>query len=95
MISTDTIMAPFLAAGLLFYWRLLDRGRATDGLISGAMIGAAFLAKYAGVYFFIGAALAAIIVPGRRPSLAQRGGSAGRLRAGDLSEHPVEPRAMI
>ena len=70
MISTDTIMAPFLAAGLLFYWRLLDRDRATDGLISGAMIGAAFLAKYAGVYFFIGAALAAIIVPGRRPSLA-------------------------
>ncbi|MGB5559168.1 MAG: glycosyltransferase family 39 protein [Paracoccaceae bacterium] len=69
MISTDTIMAPFLAAGLLFYWRMLATARLSDALIAGAMIGAAVMAKYAGVYFFIGAGLAAIFVPTCRPTL--------------------------
>jgi len=69
MISTDTIMAPFLAAGLLFYWRLVDAGRLRDALLAGAMIGVAFLAKYAGIYFFLGAALAAFVLPSFRPSI--------------------------
>ena len=69
MISTDTIMAPFLAAGLLFYWRLLDSGRLTDALMAGALVGVAFMAKYAGIYFFLGAVIAAIGVPFCRPSL--------------------------
>lgn len=68
VISTDTIMAPFFAAGILFYFKLLADNRATNALLSGAMIGLAFMAKYAGIYFFLGAGLAAAFVPYCRPS---------------------------
>ncbi len=71
MISTDTIMAPFLAGALLFYWRLAGRGRSRDALLSGGLLGLAFLAKYAAIYFFLGAGIAALLVPGSRPSLRQ------------------------
>lgn len=69
VISTDTIMAPFFAAGLLFYFRNLSEKRTTDALIAGVMIGLAFMSKYAGIYFFLGAGLAAIFLPHYRPSL--------------------------
>lgn len=69
MISTDTIMAPFFAAGLFFYWRMLDTGKLWQAIAAGAMIGLAFMAKYAGIYFFLGASLSAIFIPGFRPSL--------------------------
>lgn len=69
VISTDTVMAPFFAAGLLFYWRLLAAGRPLDAILAGGMIGLAFMSKYAGVYFFMGAGLAAIFVSSCRPSL--------------------------
>lgn len=61
MFTTDTVMAPFFAAALLFHRRLLDSGRAADALLAGAMAGLACLAKYAGVYFLIGVALAAVL----------------------------------
>lgn len=68
VISTDTIMAPFFSLALLFYFRLLQEKRAGDALLTGVMVGAAFLAKYAGVYFLICAALAAVFLPSARPS---------------------------
>lgn len=68
LISTDTILAPFFAAGLLFYFKLAESGRKGDALIAGAMIGLAFMAKYAAVYFLLGAGLAAVFVPGFRIS---------------------------
>ena len=61
ILSTDTIMAPFFAAALLFHARLIARGRAVDAVLAGAMVGIACLAKYAGVYFLIGVALAALL----------------------------------
>lgn len=61
ILSTDTIMAPFFAAALLFHARLIDRGRAADAILAGVMVGLACLAKYAGVYFLVGVALAAIL----------------------------------
>jgi 4-amino-4-deoxy-L-arabinose transferase-like glycosyltransferase len=61
LISTDTVMAPFFAAALLFHRRLLDHGRAQDALWAGAMVGFACLAKYAGVYFLIGVGLSAVL----------------------------------
>ncbi|MBL4928403.1 ArnT family glycosyltransferase [Fuscibacter oryzae] len=61
ILSTDTIMAPFFAAALLFHARLIERGRTTDAVLAGVMVGVACLAKYAGVYFLIGVALAAIL----------------------------------
>ncbi|MCR9139159.1 MAG: glycosyltransferase family 39 protein [Alphaproteobacteria bacterium] len=68
VISTDTIMAPFFSLALLFYFRLLDQGRASDAVLTGVMVGVAFLAKYAGIYFLVCAALAAIFVRSARPS---------------------------
>lgn len=68
VISTDTIMAPFFSLALLFYFRLLEEGKAVDALLTGLMVGVAFLAKYAGIYFLICAALAAVFVPSARPT---------------------------
>lgn len=68
LISTDTIMAPFYAAALLFYFRAVEDRSAGPAALSGVCIGLAFLAKYAAVYFLLGAALAAIFAPGARLS---------------------------
>lgn len=67
LISTDTVMAPFFAAALLFYHRLLEEHRLRDAFLVGAMLGFACLAKYAGVYFLLGAVLAGILSPALRP----------------------------
>lgn len=64
LISTDTVMAPFFAAALLYFARMAGEGRARDAALAGAMAGLAFLAKYAAVYFLIGAVLAVLITPG-------------------------------
>lgn len=69
MISTDTVMAPFYAAALLFFVRAAQNGRATDALLTGLFAGGAFMSKYAVVYFLSGAALVIVFVPGFRPSL--------------------------
>jgi 4-amino-4-deoxy-L-arabinose transferase-like glycosyltransferase len=66
IISTDTIMAPLFAAALLFHARLVDEGRMRDAVLAGVMVGLACMAKYAGVYFLIGIALAALIDPAMR-----------------------------
>jgi len=69
LISTDTVMAPFFAAALYFYHRLLTDGRAQDAALAGLCIGVACLAKYAGVYFLVGAALGAVLHRDFRPQL--------------------------
>ncbi len=67
VISTDTIMAPFYALALLFYFRLLQEGKTRDALFAGLAAGMAFMAKYAGVYFLLCAFLAAVFMPSARP----------------------------
>jgi hypothetical protein len=69
LISTDTILAPFFAAALLFYFRAAETGRSGFAALAGAAIGVAFLAKYAAVYFLLGAVLAALVVPAMRLSV--------------------------
>lgn len=69
LISTDTILAPFFAAALFFYLRLVDTRTLRDAALAGAMLGLAFMAKYAAIYFFIGAGLAAVFGPNYRISL--------------------------
>ncbi len=64
--STDTIMAPFFAAALYFHHRLSTERRATLALATGLCLGLAFLAKYAAVYFLIGAGAGAALVPALR-----------------------------
>ncbi|MCF1707999.1 glycosyltransferase family 39 protein [Tabrizicola sp. J26] len=70
MISTDTIMAPFFAAAVLFHRKLVENGEGHDALLAGVMVGLAFLAKYAAVYFLIGAVLGAILFRDLRLSIA-------------------------
>ncbi|SFM04075.1 ArnT family glycosyltransferase [Shimia aestuarii] len=67
LISTDTIMAPFLAGALLFYWRLCAGGTARDAILGGLLLGCAFLSKYAAIYFLPGALIAYLIIPSMRP----------------------------
>lgn len=67
LISTDTILAPFFAAGLIFWWQAARCGGSGAALAAGLCIGAAFMAKYAAVYFFLGAVLA-MAVPATRAS---------------------------
>ncbi|MFZ1660870.1 MAG: glycosyltransferase family 39 protein [Paracoccaceae bacterium] len=66
LMSTDTIMAPCYAAALYFWFALSETRRPAFAFLAGVTIGAAFLAKYAAVYFLLGAALAAILVPALR-----------------------------
>lgn len=71
LISTDTIMAPFFAGALLFHFRAVENRGAGAAALAGLCIGLAFLAKYAAVYFLLGAALAAVVAPGARLSARQ------------------------
>jgi 4-amino-4-deoxy-L-arabinose transferase-like glycosyltransferase len=64
--STDTIMAPFFAAALYFHTRLVETRALRFALLAGAMAGLAVLAKYAGVYFLLGAVLGALMIPALR-----------------------------
>lgn len=65
LISTDTVMAPFFAAALYAHHRLLETRAPKFALWAGVAIGAAFMAKYAAIYFLIGVALAALRPEGR------------------------------
>lgn len=67
LISTDTVMFPFLAAALLGYVRVLDGGGNRAAVLTGAALGLAFLSKYAAVYYLLGAGLAAVVLPSARP----------------------------
>lgn len=66
LMSTDTILAPFFAAGLLFWYRATQEDRPVLALAAGVSVGIAALAKYAAVYFFPCAVLAALMVPRMR-----------------------------
>ena len=70
LISTDTIMFPFLAAALAGYLALLSApaGRPGVALLTGLALGAAFLAKYAAVFLVCLGAVAALH-PAARPRL--------------------------
>ncbi|MFV0359071.1 ArnT family glycosyltransferase [Tropicimonas sp.] len=68
MISTDTVMAPFLALGLWAWLRSLDRGGSKGmAILAGIAVGLGFLAKYAAIYYLLCAALAALANPRARP----------------------------
>lgn len=59
LMSTDTVMAPFFAAALYFHHRLHEARSPQFAVLAGVAIGAAFMAKYAAIYFLIGAGLIA------------------------------------
>ena len=57
LISTDTIMFPFLAGSFALYLRVLDTNARGAAIGAGALLGIAFLGKYAAIYFPICAAI--------------------------------------
>ncbi len=70
LMTTDTVMFPFLAGGL-WAWVTASRRRSAGwGAFAGAAVGVAFLAKYSALYYPGAAALAALVVPVFRPGWA-------------------------
>ncbi|SMX46407.1 ArnT family glycosyltransferase [Actibacterium lipolyticum] len=69
LISTDTIMFPFLALALAGYLRLLEKSAPWWAVLTGAAVGLAFLSKYAAIYYLICAPIAAALIPQARPRL--------------------------
>lgn len=70
LISTDTILLPFFALSTALYLWLTQRPSAGLALGLGAALGAGMMAKYAAIYFVLGAGLGAIFMPDKR--LARR-----------------------
>jgi 4-amino-4-deoxy-L-arabinose transferase-like glycosyltransferase len=66
LFSTDTVLAPCHAVALYGWLRLAEERRPRWAVVAGAAIGLGFLAKYAAVYFLLGAALAAVAAPSAR-----------------------------
>jgi 4-amino-4-deoxy-L-arabinose transferase-like glycosyltransferase len=71
LVSTDTIMAPFFAGAILWHIRATEVQAIWPATMAGLLAGLACMAKYAGVYFLLGAALAALAVPAARLSRRQ------------------------
>ncbi len=68
LMSTDTVMFPFLALALMGYLRLLRQENRWVALLTGLALGLAFLAKYAAIYYLICAGLLALVRPDARLS---------------------------
>lgn len=66
LISTDTVMAPFYALALYAWFRLVETRAPLWALLAGVAAGLAFMAKYVGAYFLLGAGLSALLVPTMR-----------------------------
>ncbi|MFV2034637.1 MAG: ArnT family glycosyltransferase, partial [Halocynthiibacter sp.] len=66
LMSTDTVMLPFLALALWMYFRLLQNPSRRYAVIMGVAIGLGLMSKYAAIYFVLGASLAAMIQPSAR-----------------------------
>ena len=63
LISTDTILLPFWCAALLLWARLAEAPRLGEAVLLGLCLGLGVMAKYAGLYFVIGAVLTQIFLP--------------------------------
>ncbi|WP_420861996.1 ArnT family glycosyltransferase [Algirhabdus cladophorae] len=63
LISTDTIMFPFLAGALACYLRYFETDHRRWIVFAGGLLGCAAMAKYAGVYYILCACCAAVFLP--------------------------------
>ncbi len=68
LVSTDSVLAPFFALSLLCYLKLSHRSSMLLAVALGVSLGVGMLAKYAAIYFLIGAALGMLLVPSMRLS---------------------------
>ncbi|MFT3725832.1 MAG: glycosyltransferase family 39 protein [Hyphomonadaceae bacterium] len=60
IMSTDAVLLPAWAAAVYFLWRFRDSPTLGNAVLAGALIGVGMLAKYAALYLYAGAGLAAI-----------------------------------
>lgn len=60
IMSTDAVLLPAWSAAMYYLWRLRDEPKVINGVLAGACIGLAMLAKYAALYLFSGALFAAM-----------------------------------
>nr|WP_281356688.1 glycosyltransferase family 39 protein [Sulfitobacter algicola] len=73
LISTDTVMFPFLAGALYCYLRIFEDDRRQWLILTGVLLGFAFLSKYAALYYVIMACLTAVAFRQYRPNWGQTG----------------------
>ncbi|MBY6155022.1 glycosyltransferase family 39 protein [Vannielia litorea] len=66
LISTDTVMFPFLAGALWAWVRVIREQSRVAAVVAGACVGLAVMSKYAGIYYVLCAGLAALFVPSAR-----------------------------
>ena len=66
LISTDTILLPFFAAGLWLWLRLATAPSFGMAAALGLCVGLGFMAKYAAIYFWLGAAIGMAFIPQAR-----------------------------
>jgi 4-amino-4-deoxy-L-arabinose transferase-like glycosyltransferase len=76
IMSTDAVLLPMWSAALLCFWRLRDRPSLANGVLLGLALGLAMLAKYAALYLFVGAIIAAIVDKPTRKAFLSWGGLA-------------------
>ncbi|MGC9419056.1 MAG: ArnT family glycosyltransferase [Rhodovulum sp.] len=67
LVSTDTVMFPFLALALGGWIKMVRGGGRGWAVLTGLALGLAFLSKYAAIYYVICAPLAALLVRAARP----------------------------
>ncbi|MEL6325208.1 MAG: glycosyltransferase family 39 protein, partial [Pseudomonadota bacterium] len=85
VMTTDTLLLPIWASGLLALIMLRDRCHDWRiGLWLGLSIGAGVLAKYAMIYFLIGLGIVALFDPRTRAALASRSGAIAGLMASTM-----------
>jgi 4-amino-4-deoxy-L-arabinose transferase-like glycosyltransferase len=81
IMSTDAVLLAMWSAALFAFWRLRQSPTLAAGALLGVAVGLAMLAKYAALYLFIGAALAAVFDRDTRRALLSPGGAAALLVA--------------
>ncbi|MDK3017088.1 ArnT family glycosyltransferase [Pseudodonghicola flavimaris] len=69
LVSTDTILLPFFAGAFWLYLRLTRHRSAPAAVALGLCLGVGMLAKYAAIYFVIGAGIGAALAPQARIAL--------------------------
>lgn len=74
IMSTDAVLLPTVSIALYCLWRFREAPAMGNAILAGAMIGLAMLAKYAALYLYGGAALAALIDRDMRKALLSPAG---------------------
>ncbi|MBF9030556.1 glycosyl transferase [Rhodobacterales bacterium HKCCE3408] len=65
LMSTDTVLLPFFAAATWLWLRLARRPSVGEAFLLGLCLGLGIMAKYAGLYFAMGAAIGALLPAAR------------------------------